>query len=108
MSQHQQPPYGGPPRSPEAGLIDALVPTNPLAAVACWTGIFSVLLCGLGVVLGPIALITGIISLKRGTLVEQSGYGKATTKARSWIGIVTGGVGTIVSIVFIVLQLTRR
>ncbi len=89
-------------------MLDALVPTNPLAAVACWVGILSVILCGFGVVLGPIALVTGVMSLKRGTLVEQSGYGKATSKARSWIGIVTGGLGTVISIVFIVLQLIKR
>jgi len=76
-----------PPQPPGAGVLDALVPTNPLAAVACWTGIFSV---------------------KRGTVVQQSNYGKATSTARSWIGIVSGVIGTIVSLVVIVVRLTGR
>jgi len=97
-----------PPGAPGGGILDAIIPTNPLAAVSCWLGIFSVLLCGLGVVLGPIALVTGIVSLKRGAVMAQSRYGKATSTVRSWIGIVSGSIGTVVSIAFIVMQLVAR
>jgi hypothetical protein len=100
QQQQQQPPG-----APGGGVLDAIIPTNPLAAVSCWVGIFSVLLCGLGVVLGPIALVTGVISLKRGVIIAQSSYGKATSTVRSWIGIVSGAIGTIVSIAFIVMRL---
>ena len=89
-------------------VLDAIVPTNPLAAVACWFGIFSVLICGLGAVLGPIAVATGILSLKRGALIQQSGYGKATSTARSWIGIVAGGLGTATSIAFILIAILGK
>jgi hypothetical protein len=101
----QQP---SPPQPSPAGVIDTLVPTNPLAAVACWAGIFSVLVCGLGVILGPIAVVTGILSLKRGAIIQQSGYGKATSTARSWIGIVAGGLGSVASIVFIIVMLLGK
>lgn len=92
-------------------MLDTLVPTNPLAAVSCWTGILSIILCGTGVVLGPVALATGVVSLKRGALITQSGYGKATSTARSWIGIVTGIIGTVVGVafvIFMVMQPARR
>lgn len=102
------PPAHAPQAAPGGGLIDALVPTNPLAAVSCWLGIFSVILCGAGVVLGPIAVITGVISRKRGALAQQSSYGKATSTLRSWIGIVSGGIGTLVSIAFIVTQILHK
>jgi hypothetical protein len=93
---------------PPINVIDGLVPTNPLAAVACWTGIFSMILCFGGALFGPIAVVTGIISLKKGAITQQSSYGKATSTARSWIGIVTGALGTIIGIVFIVLQLLNH
>ncbi len=66
------------------------------------------ILCGAGVVLGPIAVITGVISRKRGALAQQSSYGKATSTLRSWIGIVSGGIGTLVSIAFIVTQILHK
>lgn len=106
-----QPPDGAQPAGPgpDAGLLDALVPTNPLAAVACWAGIFSCLLCVAGPVLGPLAVATGVISLKKGALIQQSRYGKATSTARSWIGIVTGGLGTIAGTIMILwLALGKR
>ena len=37
-------------------------------------------------------------------MIEQSGYGKATSTARSWIGIVAGAVGTITGIGFILFM----
>jgi hypothetical protein len=101
------PPAYGNPHPPAAGIVDALIPTNPLAAVACWVGILSVLICGFGVILGPIALVTGIISLKKGAIIQQSTYGKGASTARSWIGIVTGALGTLISIAFIIMQLVR-
>jgi hypothetical protein len=105
-----QPPYGYvPQQGPEKfSPLDAIVPTNPLAAISCWTGILSLLVCGLGVVLGPIAVVTGLISRKKGAVIEESGYGKAASKARTWIGIITGTLGTIASIVFIVMMILNK
>src|SRR5438093_1144080 len=109
----QGPPYGSPyappqQQPPAGGVIDALVPTNPLAAIACWVGVFSCIVCIAGPLLGPIAIATGIISLKKGAIVQQSGYGKATSAVRSWIGIVTGAIGTIVGIIIIISAFTSR
>jgi hypothetical protein len=98
--------YGNPP-PPAAGVMDALIPTNPLAAVACWTGILSVVLCGLGVLLGPVALVTGVISLKKGAIIQQSTYGKGASTVRSWIGIVTGALGTLISLAFVIMRLMQ-
>jgi hypothetical protein len=102
------PPAHAPQGAPGGGVIDALVPTNPLAAVSCWVGIFSVLICGAGVLLGPIAVVTGLVSLKKGAIVQQSGYGKATSTLRSWIGIVSGTIGTLVSLGFIINMLLNK
>ncbi len=102
------PPQPYPQQPPPGAILDTLVPTNPLAALACWVGIGSVLFCGLGAILGPIAVITGVLSLKRGALIQQSGYGKATSTARSWIGIVAGGLGTVTSIAFIVIAILGK
>ena len=102
----QYPPPQYPAQYPQqqvASITDALVPTNPLAAVACWMGIFSLFTCYGGVVLGPCALIMGIISLKRGAAIRETSYGRGTSLARSWIGIVTGGLSTLVGIASIVL-----
>ena len=42
---------------PSATVLDAIIPTNPLVAFSCWIGIASVVVCGLGVVLGPTAVL---------------------------------------------------
>ncbi len=99
--------YGPPPQAaPQVGMLDALVPTNPLAAVSCWTGILSIVICGTGIILGPLAIVTGIVSLKNGmALVQESQYGRAASTARSWIGIVSGGIGLLISLLFVATML---
>ena len=109
------PPQYPPPQYPQyaqpqqqASVVDALVPTNPLAAVACWVGIFSLFTCYGGVVLGPFALVMGIISLKKGAAIRETAYGRGTSLARSWIGIVTGALSTLVGIAAIVMLVLAR
>lgn len=89
---------------PQASALDAIVPTNPLAAVSCYMGIFSIICCFLGPLLGPGAVVLGILGIKKWTLQESS-YGATTSKIRAWIGIVTGVIGTIVGIVAIVIAI---
>ena len=101
--QCPQQPYPQYPQQQAASVVDAFVPTNPLAAVACWLGIFSFFTCYGGVVLGPCALIMGIISLKKGAAIRETAYGRGTSLARSWIGIVTGALSTLVGIAAIVM-----
>jgi len=105
---NQPPPYQYPPHYPQqpqqaASVVDAFVPTNPLAAIACWLGIFSLFTCYGGVALGPCALAIGIISLKKGAAIRETAYGRGTSLARSWIGIVTGALSTLIGIAAIVI-----
>lgn len=105
-----------PPRSPQKPLppgtqesfspLDAVIPANPLAAVACWSGVIGLLLCPLAPVLGPIAVVTGVISLRRGALYSSQ-FGHATSKVRSWIGIGTGAIGTLLGILVLLMLLIR-
>jgi hypothetical protein len=105
----QYPPQGYPPPQQESfGAVDLLVPTNPLAAVACWVGILSVLTCYGGLLLGPIALATGVLSLKKGAMIRETAYGRGSSLVRSWVGIVTGALGTLVGIAAIVIALLGR
>lgn len=85
---------------PAATALDAIIPTNPLAALSCWIGIGSVVLCGFGVLLGPIAIVLGWLGLKKWKMQESS-YGATTSKARAWIGISTGVLGFVVGAVFL-------
>lgn len=104
MSQ-QPPPQPVPPHRPQkesANALDAIIPTNPLAAVSCYTGIVSIILCVLGPLLGPIAIVTGYLGLKKWNVAETE-YGKTTSTIRAWIGIVTGIIGTVVGLIVIVL-----
>ena len=84
---------------PAATALDAIIPTNPFAALSCWIGIGSVVLCGFGVLLGPIAIVLGWLGLKKWKLQESS-YGATTSKLRAWIGIVTGMIGIVIGAVF--------
>lgn len=95
--------YALPPRRPEAASpLDAIIPTNPMAAVSCYLGIVSMILCILGPLLGPIAVLLGVLGLKKWN-VQESAYGKTTSTIRAWIGIVTGVLGTLIGIFAIVM-----
>ena len=91
---------------PSATAIDAIIPTNPLAAFSCYIGIASVLFCFFGIVLGPIAIVLGVLGLKKWK-AQESSYGAATSKIRAWIGIVTGALGTLISIPAIVAVMSN-
>ena len=86
---------------PSASAIDAIIPTNPLAAFSCYIGIASVVLCFFGIILGPVAIALGVLGLKKWK-AQESSYGATTSKIRAWIGIVTGALGTLISIPAIV------
>ena len=92
---------------PAATALDAVLPTNPLAAISCWVGLFSLLVCVLGAILGPIAVVVGWLSLKKWK-GQESVYGAKASKARAWIGIVTGAFGTVLGIVVLVMMLAQR
>lgn len=92
---------------PSASALDVIIPTNPLAALSCWIGIFSLLICAIGAVLGPIAVVLGWLGLKKWKL-QESAYGATASRIRAWIGIVTGGLGTLIGIVMLSLLVFRH
>ncbi len=60
-----QPPEQGPPKHGQATGFEQLIPTkNPWALTAYYVGVFSLIPC-LGLVLGPTALIFGVLGLQR-------------------------------------------
>lgn len=85
------------PDKPQVSALDAVIPTNPLAAISCYAGIFSVICCFVGFILGPIAILCGVLSLTIWKVPESS-YGKTASTVRTWIGIITGILGTIIGI----------
>jgi hypothetical protein len=110
MSEEQKPPPAAPPvqqpdystpttythpqQSAPQGSFTSLIPTNnPPALIAYYVGIFSMLPVAC-VVLGPIALVLGIKGLKAYQANPQ-----ISGKAHAWIGIVLGGLSTLVAII---------
>lgn len=69
--------------------------------------IFSLVLCGPGVLLGPVALVTGWLALKKWKR-QESVYGAKASTVRAWIGIVTGGLGTLPGIAVVALLLLKH
>lgn len=94
-----------PPQRPSSSALDAVLPTNPLAALSCWIGLGSVLLCAAGPLLGPIAMILGWLGLKKWKH-QETAYGATTSKIRAWIGIVSGAIGTVLGSVVLVSMLS--
>ncbi|MFD7965984.1 DUF4190 domain-containing protein [Streptomyces zaomyceticus] len=73
-------------------------PSNGMGTASMVLGIIAVAgfcLYGLGVVLGVLALIFGIIGVKK------AGRGEATNRGMAVAGIVLGSIGTLVSAVFL-------
>lgn len=88
-------------RPPRDGGISSLIPYhNPKSLVAYYCGVFSLIPC-LGLILGPIALIFGILALKYANLHPTAkGTGHAIT------GIVLGSLASLanlVGLVFVVM-----
>lgn len=99
MDDQTPPPYGPPSVSPYGSAYPQAFPppggdarqTDGLALGSLITGISSLVLCGLGALIGPVAVILGIVSRRRS---------RADSKA-VW-GIVLGAVGTALSLLAIV------
>ncbi len=105
--QPPQPPVQHPGQQQSASALDAIIPTNPLAAVSCWSGILGMLLCPLGILLGPLALVTGILAIKKWK-IQETAYGATTSKVRAWIGMVTGTLGLLISLSTVVIAILAR
>jgi uncharacterized membrane protein len=111
---HQQPgqqPWGSAPgaapswsqQQPTWGPSGGQSPSNGLAIGALVTGILSLpllLLFGLGALLGIVAIIIGVIALRRANRGEGSGRGMAIG------GIVTGAISLVLAIIGLIVALT--
>jgi hypothetical protein len=89
---NQYPPYNPyaappPPPPPPDGALSGLIPYNNGAALGgYYCGIFAIIPC-LGAVLGPIAVVLGIMGLKN---VAREPQRKG--KVHAWIGVIAGGL----------------
>jgi dipeptidyl aminopeptidase/acylaminoacyl peptidase len=90
-------------RDDDDGGISTLIPTkNPKALAAYYCGVFSIIPC-LGLVLGPIALVLGILGLR---YVKANPSAKGT--GHSIAGIILGGLTTLANwgtVIFFVVGL---
>lgn len=77
-------------RQADGGGISTMIPyTNPKALTAYYLGVFSLIPC-LGLLLGPPALVLGILGLQ---YVNANPTAKGT--AHAWIGVIVGGLTTL-------------
>lgn len=72
-----------------AGMIVPLG-VSPLSLAACYIGIIGLCLW----FPAPIALVCGILALRR-RKPNPGSYGSVTSDVRAWIGVVLGGIGTL-------------
>jgi hypothetical protein len=101
----EEPPAGGhPPRTPYDATPPA--PVEGMANGALVAGGLS-LLCGLlgvgALVVGPIAIALGLVARRR---IDASG-GASTGRSRAVAGLALGVVGTVVSVVWLVVLVTN-
>lgn len=91
------------PASSPAPAVGALIPTsNPCALFAYYSGVFSLIPC-LGLILGPIAVVLGVLGLK--AIDKAPGL---PGKAHAWVGIVLGGLVLLGHLVLIAVILANR
>jgi hypothetical protein len=93
-------------RRRDSSGLDSLIPyKNPKALVAYYCGVFSLIPC-LGAVLGPIALILGILGLKYGASHPTAGGA-----GHAWAGIVLGSLVALAHagvVVFLIIAVASR
>jgi len=85
-------------RDDEDDALSTLIPyKNGRALAAYYCGVFG-LIPGIGVILGPIALILGILGLR-----YASEHRKAKGTGHAWAGIILGVFGPLVTVAVIIL-----
>jgi hypothetical protein len=87
---------------PEFEATDILIPTgvSGYSIAACYLGLISCFLPGIGAVFGIIALVCGIIALRQRKKRKRSpeSYGAVTSDVRAIIGIVLGSLATLIQL----------
>lgn len=91
----------------EIEASDFLIPTGVSAAsmAACYFGIFSCVIPGLGLVMALIALPCGIVALRR-KKKKRSSYGSVTGDVRAVIGVICSSltlIGYLIILIFAVI-----
>ena len=81
---------------------------NPCALIAYYVGIVSMLLCFFGIPVGIVAVVLGIIGLKK-----RAANPVVKGSVHAWIGIELGGISTIganfaIGVIIIALSAPRR
>ena len=89
------PPATPPPAMPPPGTMPMAPPNNQKAIWSLVTGIMSIVCCGLGVVLGPVAIILGNGSKKE---IAASG-GAQGGSGMAQAGFILGIIGLILSLI---------
>jgi hypothetical protein len=95
--QDQRRPYPSRPQGEDSGLSTIIPYTNPKALVAYYCGVFG-LIPVLGFILGPVALIFGILALN---YVRRNPTAKGT--AHAIVGIVLGTLSTMGHLLLLIL-----
>jgi len=90
-------PAGSPGDAPP--ILGGLIPRNRNALIAYYCGVFSIIPC-LGIVLGPVAVVFGILGLKT---AAREPFRKG--KVHAWVGIVCGGLIGLLSLAGLALWL---
>jgi hypothetical protein len=93
---------------PEFEATDILIPTgvSGYSIAACYLGLVSCFLPVAGLVFGTIALVCGIIALRKRKQNRKSGsYGAVTSDIRAVIGVVLGALAALINLPIAIIVL---
>jgi hypothetical protein len=100
----------GPPRRPrrkssDVEAVDLIVPTNVSvwSILSCYMGLIGFCLPVVGLVFAIPAVVFGIMGLRRRK--KTGTYGAVTSDIRAIIGLVLGGLGTLIGIGLLILMI---
>jgi len=93
------PPPPPPVPPPSDDTVSTIIPYRNMPALfAYYCGVFSLIPC-LGGILGPVALILGIVGLR-----VAANQPTAKGRVHAWIGIILGGLIFLVHLAFVVVS----
>jgi hypothetical protein len=95
-------------KSSDVEAVDFIIPTNVSvwSILSCYLGLIGFCLPLVGLVFAIPAVIFGIIALRRRK--KATSYGAVTSDIRAIIGLVLGGLGTLIGIIVLILLITGR